>query len=91
MLPLNDLTEQLQAVHELIRSRYSFVDRIALALYEVETDLLKTFVSSNTDHVLLKQYEVPLSEVPSLARLVANRESRLVVDIAASLDRKSVV
>lgn len=83
-LPAQDLTDQLKAVHELIQSRYKFVDRIALALYEVETDLLKTFVSSNTDHVLLKQYEVPLSDVPSLAKLAANRESRVIADIPAA-------
>lgn len=85
-----DINDQLKAVHELIRSRYSFVDRIALALYEVETDLLKTFVSSNTDQVLLKQYEVRLSEVPSLARLAANCERRVVADIPAAFGTHTI-
>jgi HD-GYP domain-containing protein (c-di-GMP phosphodiesterase class II) len=80
--PAHDLTSQLQMIHGLVRSRYPFVDRIALALYEPATDRLKTFVSSNTDEVLLKRYEVALSGVPSLVELVRERRSRVVNDIA---------
>lgn len=80
--PAHDLTSQLRLIHGLVRSRYPFVDRIALALYEPATDRLKTFVSSNTDEVLLKRYEVELSQVPSLMALVRERSSRVVNDIA---------
>jgi HD-GYP domain-containing protein (c-di-GMP phosphodiesterase class II) len=80
--PAHDLTSQLRLIHGLVRSRYPFVDRIALALYEPATDRLKTFVSSNTDEVLLKRYEVELSQVPSLMALVRERRSRVVNDIA---------
>jgi hypothetical protein len=53
--PADDLTQRLQGIHELIRSRYRFVDRVAIALYEPATDVLKTFVSSNTDQTPLKR------------------------------------
>lgn len=82
--PSSDLTEQLQMVHGLVRSRYPFVDRIALALYEAQTDQLKTFVSSNSDQVMLKRYQVALADVPSLAALAQRRESRVVADIPAA-------
>ena len=81
--PAHDLTSQLRVIHGLVRSRYPFVDRIALALYEPATDRLKTFISSNTDEVLLKRYEVELAQVPSLLTLVQERKSRVVNDIQA--------
>ena len=74
----HDLTQRLKGIHGLIRSRYDFVDRVAVALYDPSTDLLKTFVSSNTDNILLKRYEVTLASVPSLSALVADRQNRIV-------------
>ncbi len=65
------------------------VDRIALALYEPATDRLKTYISSNTDELLLKRYEVELSQVPSLVELVRERRSRVVADIPLSFTSNS--
>lgn len=80
----HDLTGQLRVIHGLVRSRYPFVDRIALALYEPATDRLKTFVSSNVDEVLLTRYEVELARVPSLLELAQGRMSRVVDDISTT-------
>ena len=77
-----DLGRQLGEIHALIRSRYDFVDRVALALYDPGTDLLKTFVSSNADEVALVGYQIELARVPSLAELAAQRRHRVVDDIA---------
>ena len=89
LAPADDLTQRLQGIHELIRSRYSFVDRVAIALYDPATDLLKTFVSSNTDQTPLKRYEMTLSSVPSLGALVHAHQSRVVGDIAESFHTHS--
>lgn len=86
----HSLTEQLRAVHSLIGSRYPFIDRVAVVLYDPDTDLLKTFVSSNRDDALLKQYEVPLADVPSLAELARTRQRRQVGDIAETFRSNSV-
>lgn len=88
-LGASDLTQRLQGIHELIRSRYDFVDRVAIALYEPSTDLLKTFVSSNTDHILLKQYETTLASVPSLGALAKSHQNRTVGDLAESFHSHS--
>ncbi len=85
----HSLSEQLRAVHSLSGSRYTFIDRVAVVLYDPVTDLLKTFVSSNKDDTLLKQYEVPLSDVPSLAELARTRQRRLVGDIAETFRSSS--
>jgi HD-GYP domain-containing protein (c-di-GMP phosphodiesterase class II) len=86
---IDDLTQRLQGIHELIRSRYDFVDRVAIALYEPSTDMLKTFVSSNTDHVLLKKYEVTLASVPSLSALALSHQSRMVGDLTETFNTQS--
>ena len=83
-LAADDFTQRLKGIHALIRSRYAFVDRVAVALYDPATDLLKTFVSSNTDNILLKHYEVTLASVPSLSALVLARQSRIVGNIAGT-------
>jgi HD-GYP domain-containing protein (c-di-GMP phosphodiesterase class II) len=85
----DDLTQRLRSIHELIRSRFDFVDRVAVALYEPSTDLLKTFVSSNTDETTLQRYEVTLSSVPSLLALAASHQSRMVGDLVESFDARS--
>ena len=86
----HSLSEQLRAVHSLIGARYAFIDRVAVVLYDPATDLLKTFVSSNKDDTPLKQYEVPLREVPSLAELARTRQRRLVGDIAETFRSSSL-
>lgn len=84
-----DLTERLRGIHALIRNRYDFVDRVAIALYDPSTDLLKTFVSSNSDHVLLQRYETPLAHVPSLVALLRAHQNRVVGDIGRSFHARS--
>lgn len=84
-----DMTERLHGIHALIRHRYDFVDRVAIALYDPSTDLLKTFVSSNTDSVLLQRYEITLASVPSLQALAQARQSRFVGDIASTFSKRS--
>ncbi|WP_320150867.1 HD domain-containing phosphohydrolase [uncultured Tolumonas sp.] len=76
-----DLSQRLENLHEIIRGRYEFIDRIAIALYDAKTDLLKTFVSSTPDGSPLKAYEAHMSEVPSLQTLIHLRKSRIVQDI----------
>ena len=79
---MESLSQQIKTVHDMIALRYPFVARVAVALYEPKTDILKTFVSSNADQQLLQHYEARLVDVPSLAQLAASRECRLVGDIA---------
>ena len=72
----HSLSEHLHAVQSLTPSRYTFIDRVAQVFYDSAPDLLWTFVSSNKDDTLLKQYEVPLSDAPPLAELVRKRPER---------------
>jgi len=68
-----------------VNSRFPFVDRVAIATYDEVSDLLKTFVSSNKDGEQLNHYQVRLAEVPSLASLAANHDSRVIDDVDTAL------
>jgi HD-GYP domain-containing protein (c-di-GMP phosphodiesterase class II) len=80
----NTVAERIGAVHKVIASRYPDIDRIAIAIYDPATDLLKTFASSNVGNLPLSTYETALSGVPSLQTLARSRQSRLVRNIDES-------
>lgn len=76
-----NLTDRITDLHSIISSRYAFVHRMAVAVYDGQTDLIKTFISSNADGGLLKGYDAHLSEVPSLKQIAETRQSRIVSSI----------
>lgn len=75
------LGERIQSLHSILLARYPFIGRIALALYDPDTDLLKTFASSNEGGPTLQRYEAKLADVPSLATLRDARSPRVVDDM----------
>src|ERR1700722_14657804 len=78
----DNMSDRLRTIHEVIRTRYPYIDRIAIALYDKATDMLKTFVGSNKDNHSLERHEARLCDVPSLAHLAKTRQSRIVGDIS---------
>ncbi len=86
----SNLTEHLRVVHGAITSRYPYIDRVALATYDVAFDTLKTFVSSNSDGVLLEHYAAKLSEVPTLEHLARTRQTRVIENIDSTFLSNSV-
>ena len=75
------LGQRIQSLHAILSARYPFIGRIALAVYDPGTDLIKTFVSSNDGGPALQRYEATLAQVPSLAALRETRSPRVVDDI----------
>lgn len=88
--PQGGLATQLRMIHGLVAARLAPVDRIALVLYDAQTDMLKTFISSNRDDQTLQHYEVKLADVPSLQALATARQTRVVGDIADMFSSASV-
>ncbi len=78
------LGQRIQSLHGILLSRYPFLGRIALALYDPGTDLLKTFASSNQGGPTLTRYQATLASVPSLLQLRDARLPRVVDDIDQS-------
>ncbi len=83
------LTERLVAIHGLLRAKLPGLARIAVALYDPQTDILHTLAHSSGDDDPLSHYGVPLAKVPSLKAMVGSDVARVVDDIPASYQAES--
>ncbi len=81
LAPLNEaasLRLRLEETHRAVRAFLPFVARIAVAVYDPKTALLKTFVHSSGGEDPLPHYQAPLDEVPSLKRLLEEGRPRVI-------------
>ena len=79
------LSDKLAVLHDQIRERHAHVDRMAIALYDAKTDLLKTFVNSDKAENVLLGYQAPLAAVPSLKRIAESGIPRVIDDLNDTL------
>jgi len=75
------LQGKLATVHHYVREHFPAVDRIAVALYDADTDMLKTFAHSSIGDNPLPLYEARLATSHSLSEIVRRRQPRLVNDL----------
>lgn len=75
------LGEKLGSIHTAIVAQYDFIDRIAVAIYDPKTDLLKTYINSTNGESPLNRYQSPLAESVSLTEIVRLRKPRVVNDL----------
>jgi len=74
-IPLRD---KLIQTHRVIQTHLPFIDRIAIALYDPKTAILKTYVHSSGEDDPLPNYESHLSDAPSLASILAEGRPRVI-------------
>ncbi|SES69088.1 HD domain-containing protein [Nitrosomonas marina] len=78
-LPLSD---KLSFIHQIILQDCPFINRLAIALYDEQTDILKTYAhSTEGDDNPVVTYEAPLDAAPSLREIIEQRRPRLVQDL----------
>lgn len=84
------LTKKLEYIHAALRERFPFIARVAAAIYEPETDLLKTFVHSSGGDAPLAHYQARLSESRSLREILEKGRPRVVnnLGIFAASDKE---
>ncbi|TXI16676.1 MAG: HD domain-containing protein [Nitrosomonas sp.] len=76
------LTEKLRFLHQVIRQDFPFIDRLAIALFDEQTEMLKTYThSTEGNDNPVTTYEAPLSAAPSLRTIIEHRRPRLVQDL----------
>lgn len=75
------LSEKLKTVHAALAQRFTFIDRVAVAIYDPKTDELKTFVHSSGESDPLSQYQARLSQVGSLQRIRESGKPRVINDL----------
>lgn len=80
-----DLIFKLTQLHRLIKQHHEFIERVAVALYDDATDMVRTFVYSGEDSPL-NHYQAKLSECYSLAQMAAKQQPRVENDLAVFAD-----
>ncbi len=74
-IPLKD---KLVSAHQAIQKSLPFIARIAIAIYDSETRILKTFIHSSGDDNPLEHYQASLDEAPSLKNILDKGLPRVI-------------
>ena len=72
------LSDKLIAAHKSVSEIFPFIVRIAVALYDSETSVLKTYLHSSGDDNPLENYQAVLDDAPSLKAILEKGEPRVV-------------
>jgi HD-GYP domain-containing protein (c-di-GMP phosphodiesterase class II) len=75
------LPDKVESVHLLLKQRFDFIDRVAVAVYDKKTDLLKTFVHSSCGDQPLSQYGAKLADSFTLQEILKAGRPRVVNDL----------
>lgn len=73
--------EKLAFLHQYLRGEFGWIDRIAIALYDPITDILKTFAHSSFGDNPLTLYEAKLADSETLSEIVRAKKPRVVNDL----------
>ena len=76
------LNKKLRAIHDAMKDYFKFIKRIAIALYDEQSQILKTFLASTSQSNPLIHYESKLEEAPSLQEIIEKRQPRVVNDLS---------
>ena len=72
------LKQKLISAHRVIKNNLSFVARVAIAIYDPETRILKTFIHSSGDDNPLENYQALIDDAPSLRRVLEHGQPRVI-------------
>lgn len=80
------LGEKLASIHQATKKQFDFVDRVAIAIYDEKTDLLKTYIHSSGGETPLSHYQSKLADSGSLLEIIKQRRPRIVNDLSIFTD-----
>ena len=78
----SSIISKLGYMHSVMQLHMPYVDRIAVALYDEKTDLLKTYAYSSEHKSPLTNYQAKLSDCGSLKEIAKSQHPRLVQDLS---------
>ena len=76
------LNQKLGAIHDAMRNYFEFINRIAIALYDDQFQILKTFLASSSKSNPFIHYESKIYDAPSLKKIIEKRQPRVVNDLS---------
>jgi HD-GYP domain-containing protein (c-di-GMP phosphodiesterase class II) len=74
----SSLKERLVGVHKVVQGYFPFVARIAVTLYDAQTNVLRAYEHSGGDEDPLAHYQASLDAAPSLKRLLEQGRPRVI-------------
>ena len=80
------LREKLVSTHKSINSVFPFIVRIAIAIYDAETGLIKTYMHSSGDDNPLDNYQANINDVPSLKNILKKGLPRVINNLVTFED-----
>jgi HD-GYP domain-containing protein (c-di-GMP phosphodiesterase class II) len=76
------LADKLEYIHGVLAERFPFLHRISVAIYDVKTDMLKTYLESDDRGSVLEHYQARLSEASSLREILDSGRPRVINDLS---------
>lgn len=72
------LKEKFVGTHEVIKRLFPSIARIAIAIYDPATSILKTYLHSSEDAEPLNNYQASLDDAPSLKQVLEQGRPRVI-------------
>ncbi|MGR9114693.1 MAG: HD-GYP domain-containing protein [Gammaproteobacteria bacterium] len=82
------LSDKLDYLRKTLLDHFPFIDRIAVAIYDPDTDMLKTLAYSSSDASPLVHYQSKLHEANSLLEILHKKRPRVVNDLSLFAEGK---
>lgn len=83
------LHKRLNELHAEVNEWLPAINRIAVALYDKGTGVLKTFINSTEGGSPLEHYQAQLDEVQSLKELADSQQPRIINDLSVLAEGKA--
>lgn len=80
------MQQKIEAIYESTRLHAPFINRLAVALYDHESDMLKTFIYAGAEKSPLPHYQFPLKDAFSLSQTKEQDTPRVINDLEAFAD-----
>lgn len=75
------ITEKIESIHTIVKQYHPFLDRIAIAIYDTQCDMVKIFAHSTIDGNPLANYQEKLADSKSLREIHEKRRPRVINNI----------
>ena len=76
------LNQKLRDIHQAMKNYFEFINRVAIALYDDQSQILKTFLASSSKSNPLIHYESKIDDALSLKEIIKKRQPRVVNDLS---------